>query len=558
MTKRGKNTILFSGFLLLGGFNHLFDPEPHHFLITIWFCVEYLIYTGLILSWMRSVNERLLPGKEKRYLLSAAAMSLLILAVQAVKYRIAVGPWLIRYCWYLYYVPYLLIPALFLMTCLCFGRGTGRDFFDEKLLLIPALLLAAGILTNDIHFQAFVPTESLTGMTGGRGTYTHGFLYYAACAWIGCTIAAGLILLLAFYQEKKRKKALWPVFFLVLMPVLIFFMNLLPKPFRMYEDIEIFIFCLIGVFEACIRTRLIPGNENYPDFFARTDLPVLITDRQLNPVFRTRFPVPAEKEQLERSLQSPVYLTPDVRLSGMEIQAGYAFRTEDESTVNRLNEELGSANEILSMENEILKREQELTEEQRKIEEWIRIYGKTTREVYPTQKKIQQILENAYPGSASFRQDIEKTLVLTAYVKRKANFILVEEERGAVSAKELAAALEESAHYLRYCGMNTVVDVRTEATFPCRQAMAAYDSFEAAVEELLGKTADLFVRLQDREMLIMAETSEIPELSGMRLPVRRILEDGHLILRFVLAAALETGNGKRPGIAFSEEGDEIV
>ena len=106
--------------------------------------------------------------------------------------------------------------------------------------------------------------------------------------------------------------------------------------------------------------------------------------------------------------------------------------------------------------------------------------------------------------------------------------------------------------------MNTVVDVRTEATFPCRQAMAAYDSFEAAVEELLGKTADLFVRLQDREMLIMAETSEIPELSGMRLPVRRILEDGHLILRFVLAAALETGNGKRPGIAFSEEGDEIV
>ena len=43
MTKRGKNTILFSGFLLLGGFNHLFDPEPYHFLITIWFCVEYLI-----------------------------------------------------------------------------------------------------------------------------------------------------------------------------------------------------------------------------------------------------------------------------------------------------------------------------------------------------------------------------------------------------------------------------------------------------------------------------------------------------------------------------------
>ena len=44
--------------------------------------------------------------------------------------------------------------------------------------------------------------------------------------------------------------------------------------------------------------------------------------------------------------------------------------------------------------------------------------------------------------------------------------MLVEAERGTVTAKELAAALEESAHYLHYCGMNAAVDIRAERAFP--------------------------------------------------------------------------------------------
>ena len=124
-------------------------------------------------------------------------------------------------------------------------------------------------------------------------------------------------------------------------------------------------------------------------------------------------------------------------------------------------------------------------------------------------------------------------LVLTAYVKRMANFVLVEEEQRPISAKELTSALEESAHYLRYCGMNAVISVITERTFSCREAMAIYDSFETAAEELLGKTHDVFIRLADHELMIMTDAGEdTPDLSGLRLPVRRSTEDGQLVLRF--------------------------
>ena len=67
--------------------------------------------------------------------------------------------------------------------------------------------------------------------------------------------------------------------------------------------------------------------------------------------------------------------------------------------------------------------------------------------------------------------------------------------------------------------------------------MAAYDCFETAVEALLGKAGDVFIRLQDRELLIMADAGEFrgtATLSGLPLPVRQSCEDGQLIMRFDL------------------------
>lgn len=543
MIKRNRSTLLFIGFLLLAGVLHSRDSDPNHFVVSMVYCAEYLIYAGLILSWMQSVNRRLLPTRTKGYVLTAACLMLVFLAAQFTKYRIAVEPGITRYCWYVYYLPILLIPTLFLMTCFRLFRGSGGRKPDEFLFLIPAGLLAFGVLTNDLHMLAFVPAEDIATLTGGAGqSYTHGFLYYAAYAWAGCALAAGIVfLLLACRKKGKWKKAIRPLGMLVLIPVFLNVRKLIPKDALLdtWEWPEIVIFGTLGVFEACIRSRLIPSNENYPGFFAQLDLPVLITDRAVKPAFRTHAPIPAAEAQLRSSLRAPVCSAPDTRLSGMEIRAGFAFWTEDESAVNRLNEELRDANETLALENELLERERELSDEQAGIEERSRLYQKAAQEVYPAQKKISGILEKARPGTASFRSEIEKALVLTAYVKRKANFVLVEAERETVLATELASALEESAHYLCYCGMNAAVDVRAERAFSCREAMAVYDCFEAAAESLLGKTKEFFVRLQDGELLMMADGGELapealPDLSGLSLPLRQSFADGQIILRAAL------------------------
>lgn len=545
--KTAHRTLLFIAFLLLGGALHSNDPDEYHFAVSVIYCAEYLIYAGLILFWMQSAGERLLPARAKGYVLTAGGMMLLFIAAQFTKFRIAVIPGLTRYCWYIYYIPMLFIPTLFLMTSMCIGWGSAGRKPRELLLLIPAGLLALGVLTNDLHRVAFIPKGiSINSLTGGNGTYTHGFLFYAAYAWAGGAMVAGVFVLIAACRKSGGcKKALLPLLTLAVTPSLIALCKRIPKnsiPIT-FEWVEICVFSMLSVFEACIRTRLIPSNENYPGFFSQMDLPAMITDRDLKAAFRTQSEVQATEEQLRTSLAAPVYPAPDTRLFGMEIRAGNAFWTEDESALNRLNEELQDANEVLLQENELLERERELTAEQAGIEERSRLYQKAAQEVYPVQKRISEALKSIHPGTDSFRPDIAKALALMAYVKRRANFVLVEAERITVTAKELASALEESAHYLRYCGLNAAVDIKAVRDFPCREAMAAYDCFEIIAEALLGKAGDLFIRLRDDELMIMAEEGALskngPELSGLPLPVRQTCEDGQLVLRFDLGGEAE-------------------
>ena len=75
--------------------------------------------------------------------------------------------------------------------------------------------------------------------------------------------------------------------------------------------------------------------------------------------------------------------------------------------------------------------------------------------------------------------------------------------------------------------------------FPCREAIALYDSFEAAAEALLGQTAELWVRLSDDELLLMADGDKLPLLPELPLPVKKACEDGQITVR------IATG-GERP------------
>ena len=537
--KQAKSMAIFVALLLLAGIFHVLEQitsqKAYYFFNTVFFIANLMTYSGLILFWLISVRKRLLPTRARTNMLISGTMMLLLLLLRAVKYRI--GQWsftLSRMCWYLYYAPIILIPTLFLMISLDYGNIAAKQSRFRKYLPVPALLLIFGILTNDLHHLAFIMKSADWKSVLEHGKYAYGALFYAAEFWVCCMMTAGVVHLISIsLRSRRRKQMIRPLLVLLLTAVLLIADRIQEKTNlpNLYMMPELLIFCLIAVQESCIRNRLLPHNENYEAFFRQLDLPLMLTDSQLNPVYRTLIPVTAEKKQLRQAIRESVYPDPDTRVSGLSLPAGYAFFTEDESIVNRLNEELQDANEVLALENELLIREQELIAEKAAIEERNLLYTKAENEVYPVRKRIAEILEHTQPETPLFRRRIADALALTAYVKRKANFVIVEAERETITIEELASALQESAHYFGYCGMNATICITAKSDFACQTAIALYDSFEAAAEAVCGETEELWLRLSDAELLMLADTAHPVTLPPLSLPASCDYEDGQTVIR---------------------------
>lgn len=503
------------------------------FFSTVCFVLNLMLYLGLIVWWLRSVYVRLLPSVSRTCLMLAAGNMFLLLLVRAIKYRLSiVGSLLEHVCWYLYYVPLVMIPALFLLACLSMEPSVRPAAALRRGVWSLSAALVIGVATNDLHRLMFYPLD-LRYQGGDPQTYDVGPLWYLFYAAVILFCLLGVALLLRANLDRGRRRAVLPVLLLLLTLGLGFVSGLNPPRFRdwrPYQFPELFLFGMLGMLECCIRTRLIPFNENYAGFFAGLDLAAEITDAGLEPVFRTAKPVPATREQRAAALTAPLLLDGDTRLHGKRLSVGNAFWTEDEGTLRRLNAALADAAEALEGENELLRYEQEQKEASARVDARNRVYHRAAQEVYGPQKKIAALLDGMDAAAPDYTNKLARVLALNAYVKRKTNFVLLSAERDSVSATELSLALAESARFLTLCGMNASVECRTEREFSNTEAVALYDSFEALAEALLERSSALMIALADDALLLVAECEPPERLPETPARVEAHSEEGALYL----------------------------
>lgn len=526
MKRETRNTLIFIAFLLAAGLANVLSRMLDPAVASLMTALNYVILTGLLLFWIQSVRTRLLPSAAGRYILGAAFLMLLYMLLRIFKYRCAVEPAVLRFGVYGYWVPQLLVPTLFLMTCLRIRRGEREEEKPkEALLLIPAGLLALSVLTNDLHTLVYVPKIPLADSAVDTGTYGYGPLFYLVILWMVLPMAAGGTLLVKSAGRVPKRALRWLAgaaglwLGLILLVLLVIDPMDSPRPFNVPD---IHTFSLLAMFEICIRQRLIPCNENYPGFFRALQLPVLITDRRLAPAFRTEAALPASRQELEAALTGPVEQEGDRRLSGKPIRGGYAFWTEDLSAVRRARERLLEANETLEQENDLIRAETEQKEKDAWLRSRHRIYHDIARELYPLQKRIGSLLAEAEPGTEDFRRRVAEVSVLNAWVKRKSNLLLLAAENPCLSLRELALALEESAAYLSLAGLQTTVNVPGEELLPAGEICRLYDGFHQLADWLRGKAPSLMVSWNGDGLRLTAdaEAPAEPPVPGMEL-VRR-------------------------------------
>ena len=511
-----RGTWIFVLGLILGAGVHLFGRfSDDYFLSSVLFPLLQCLYVGLVLFWAQSLYSRLLPSPLRRSLVQIALLLILLLVLGVMRHRLIPQPGLwSQFTWYGYYVPFLLIPTLFLTVAIRLQPERSGDRLLPALALLIALLLVAAVMTNDRHLLVFPPAAGDLSVTPND----HGFgpLYWALAAWMVLSALLGFLLLLRARRLRQGLRGLIvPCLELAGAGLSIWIyvqMSKLPKP---YELPELFMIITIVVAETCIRSGLIPSNENYEGFYAGMRLPGLICDLSLRPVYRAA-PMDAGPGILAKALEGPWYPEPDTRLCAEALPGGWVFWAEDESLLHRMRRELEKANEGLAEENQVILAENRLREEKTRMEARNRIYNQIAQELRPTQEKLAALLEKARPGTPEFRPLMAQCCLLAAYYKRRSNLILLADAGLPEENRELYLALDESCRYLSFCGVPAAVLGERSSRLPLERICGLYDRFEDLTEALLPGLRGLTVSLTESGLRLCARLEGEPPAGDWR------------------------------------------
>ncbi len=527
---QGKGTLLFIVFILIAGICNLLTRSGSTLLSSLMFSANFTIYAGLILYWIQSVRLRLLPTKARSYILLSAFLMLFFLMLRITKYRIFSNAAAIRYADYLYWLPSLLISALFLMTAFCIqqgGNSPGRR--RDKWVLILTLFLCILAVTNDLHCLVYIPKLDFSSLLMVSGTYSYGIGFYLLLGWMFILFFSGVVTLIRATRKQAGniigKLSLVLTVWICLELVLVFILN--PRNIGcMYRSPEIRCFGMLAIYEICIRHRLIPHNENYIGFFEKLSLPVLITDKTQTPLYCSAIPIHASEKELVSAVCAPIQLDEDTRLSGMQLGVGYAFWTEDETELHRERRRLASVYELLNEENDLIALENKLNKQKARLDAKTKIYDKIAATIYPKQKQIEALLAHTEPDAKDFPDVLARCCMLNAWSKRKSNLLLLSEESTPKRSRELFLALQESARFMKGCGVEAAVIGEEYADFSLSLVNLLYDTFETIIEAYLPFLKRVTVSLTANGLRMAMETEELPTLPETTLPVMRTESDG--------------------------------
>ena len=462
-------------------------------------CFICALYTAAGFIWIYQLRRRLIQPDVRRLLVWTAGMFIFLILVRTIKYVfVADGAASARYIWYLYYLPQTFSVLLMFLSVLYIGRPHDYSISRRwRLLYVPATLIVAAVLTNDLHQQAFFFPGGLENWNDNN--YVHGPIYYISILWVGLLFLAMLYVTVKRCAVSDARKKLW----LPLVPMSLGLCSLLSflvwrdrGLLWLYKVPELVSIFFVAFVECLILSHLIPSNDSYGSFWTASSLGAGIMDSDGMFHHKSEHVLPVTPEQVRQAEESPVLLeNGDVVLQSRAIRGGYGYWTKDVSEINRLNRQLAHTADILTRENAVLDAENALKESRERIRQKSRLYDSIEKSISPQLDALDRLLALPVSDKTAFEHTMKYACVLNAYIKRRSNLLLLSNQTGRVSSGELSLALSESLEYVKLFGIKAHGEYRGERILPAETVLLAYELFQAVLEASIPGADALLVYL---------------------------------------------------------------
>ena len=471
-----------------------------------------VLYIGLFAGWGVSLEQRIVHPQVRQLLMGMDILMIFWLAVRTLRFNLEAAPWLNRLLWYFYYLPMLGLPVLCVLLALTLDKSeVYRLPRKAHLLWVPTGLLLAGVLTNDLHQSFFVFSRTAPW----EDVYTYNWGYPLAMGWIAvCIVGAfGVIASKCRVPRVRRRMGLF------LLPILLIgvyaglYVLGVPILRVLFGDMTV-VNCLLtaATLECGIQCGLLQSNTGYEELLLASSLAVQITDEENDVRYRSGSARPLDKATLEQAADRTVQLDAGTLLRSSSIQGGRVFWQVDISELVSVMEHLQENRTELAEKTYLEHQNYETVRQINELREKNRLYDLLQKETVPQMALLNELLTRYHAApEAEKRPLLEQCAVVGAYLKRNANLLFLSQRQKTLAAAELRYALEESLGSLELARVDCALTVLPDHPLPSAAALACYRTFEATVEQTLGKLDALLVRVcwveNALELRLSAETS---------------------------------------------------
>lgn len=512
-------TLIFTGVGIALACKFVLPEDPEYY----FFClIRSFIYMGMYYAWGRIVCHGIIQKMTRRCFGGVSMLLVFWIAVSSVKHLVFMDNiTIVRYLWYAYYIPQILIAILGLNIAIMAGGGENVRMGKGGLFLFgigAALILL--VLTNDLHQIVFSFPE---GVPWTNASCTHEAGYYLIMALIAlCGIAISAIMVHKCRSPRRKKFTPLPflcVIFMITYGVLYFVDGSFVHNYL--NDMTTSGCLMVAVlFELMIESGLFQTNISYENLFQSAAITLQLADKEHRVRYTSEGMGTVPKEILMQADTAPVMLDQSVRLSGAAIRGGHIYWQEDVSELLSVQKDLEITREELCDTGDVLKAEAEQKAYRLHLEEENRLY-----DLVETQTASQVAILRKLTTQLRQTEDLEeakcllgKIVIVGTYIKRRSDLILVSRQKQSIQREELLLGIREFIENLKLYGVECAVQVLNCERFLTETAGTVYDVFEAVIEEGINTISAILLclEMQDNRLLftVCADCSE--DLTALR------------------------------------------
>ena len=456
-------------------------------------------YLTMIMLWAFTIRMRITDKFIRDRIQIACFFMVMLFFLRMCKYSFFPGmPMVDTYVWYAYSIPLTFIPLFFFLSALRVEPIKNLKLIErlEKILIALNIIISLVIMTNEMHSTVYKITVH------PDKEYTHEWFYYVVLVWrIG--LAIGLLIVLArkcSITATKRKWYIPAICILTGCTLLIWYLINGGAPkiagHKLFQLQEALCIPYIVGIESIIQIGMIPANTGYGKLFSLLSVNAGIYNNKAEQIATS-----SDWKQIKEDEDHTICKEP--------ISGGYVTWIRDTSAINELNRSLIDVRESLKDENELIKHENKIRAERIGLETRNRLYNRIAKAVRTRAIRVDELLSKIETKNEDENStDIIYAMVLSAYIKRMGNLILISDEKKTVSSGELFLAVRESLEYLKLRGCICQAEQDRSMELPSRLALLAYELFEEVIEDIWLRANTISVAIicnNDLEMTIATD-----------------------------------------------------